>query len=273
MIFEKKQINVNGRKVFYWEKNPKQKETIVLLHGYPGSHGGLLGLANGLGNYRLIIPDLPACGLSEPLVGKHNLKNYSNWLDLFFNSLKIKRPIILGHSFGARLAMVFSVDNPERIKKIVLVTPVSKVEGLISQAVSMEYEIAKILPKNYKKAWLFNGIYRGVGNMILFKSVTAKRKQQLIAKSNKDIDCLDPEINIELFDEFYKFSLIPLAKKIKIESLIIAGELDEIAPLNSVRELAKQLVDSEFVVMKGAGHVVVVEKPLTVAGIIRKWLR
>ena len=89
MKFKKNITAVNGCKTYYWEKNQGQNKTIVLLHGFPGSHQGLIDMANGLGNYRIIIPDLPACGLSEPLKEKHNLENYSQWLNNFLKVLLI----------------------------------------------------------------------------------------------------------------------------------------------------------------------------------------
>ena len=230
-------------------------------------------MANGLNNYRLIIPDLPACGLSEALEDKPNLENYSQWLADFLKNLSITDPIIVGHSFGSRVGLVFSSRWPEKVKNLVLITPVVKIEGLIARFVSVEYEIAKILPQNLKGLWLSNKLHSGIGNMIIFKSACPARKKVLIARENKDLKNLDPKINIDLFDEFYRYSLIPIGKRIKTKSLIIAGALDEIAPLDSVRELAEQLADSEFVIMDNCGHIVVAEKPLTTAGIIRNWLR
>jgi pimeloyl-ACP methyl ester carboxylesterase len=273
MIFKKKLVVTNGRKVFYWEKNHGKKEVIILLHGFPGSHGGLIAMADGLGDFRIIVPDLPACGLSEALMGKPSLENYSQWLFDFLENLSVENIILVGHSFGSRIGLVFSSKYPEKVKELVLITPVVKVDGLIARFVSIEYEIAKILPKHLRKSWLSNRLHRGIGNMIIFKSTKGKRRQELIDKQDKDLKLLNPQINIEIFDEFYRFSLIPVGKKIKIKALVVAGELDEIAPLDSVKELAEQLPNSEFIIMKNCGHIVVAEKPLTTARIIIDWLK
>jgi len=273
MSFKKNLATINGQKTFYWEKNRGHKESIVLLHGFPGSHGGLVDMANGFKDYRLIIPDLPTCGLSQPLSEKHNLENYSLWLSNFLKSLSINQTIIIGHSFGSRIALVFSGKHQEMVEKLVLIAPVMKVEGLVARFVSIEYRIAKILPQYLQKSWLSNPVHRKIGDMIIFKSVVGKRRQELVARENRDLERFDSKINIELFDEFYRFSLLPLGKKVKTKSLVIAGDLDEIAPLDSVKELAGQLIDSDLVIMKSCGHVVVAEKPLTTAGVIRNWLK
>jgi len=270
-MFKKKEVTINNKKAYYWEKNHSYKDTIVLLHGFPGNHKGLVDLANNLGDYRIIIPDLPACGESEPLEGKHNLENYSQWLNIFLNSLFIDKAIVIGHSFGSRVGLVFSHDFKERVERLVLITPVVKVEGLIAQFVSVEYKIAEMLPDYLKKAWLSNIIHYRVGDMIIYKSASPKRRKKLIDRRNQEIKNLKPQINIELFDEFYKFSLVPLGPKVKTKSLIIAGKEDEIAPLASIQELASQLANVTFVVMENCGHIVVGERPSTTASIIKKW--
>lgn len=85
MKFKKNIAAIGKRKFFYWENNATGKEVIVLLHGFPGNHIGLVGLASKLpDSCRIIILDLPACGQSDELEGIHSLKNYSAWLDLFW---------------------------------------------------------------------------------------------------------------------------------------------------------------------------------------------
>ncbi len=271
-MFKKNEVVINSKKTFYWEKNSANKKVIILLHGFPGNHLGFIDVANHLGDHRFIIPDLPACGQSDLLGGKHNLENYSKWLEEFLKSLSIDKAIIIGHSFGARLGLVFSSYHPEKVERLVLITPVVKVEGLIARVVSIEYKIAEILPEYLKKLWLVHGFHRRVGNVIVFKSACKARRQELIARESEEFKHLNPKINIELFDEFYKFSLVPVGKKVTTKSLIIAGQEDEVAPLDTIKELAEQLVGVKFVVMKNSGHVLVVEKPLTTASIIRKWL-
>jgi len=272
MRFQKKETINNGKKVFYWEKNLSQKKVMIFLHGFPGSHGGLMDMANAFEDYRLIIPDLPACGESEPFDGKHNLENYSKWLNIFLDQLGIKKVILVGHSFGSRIGLYFSSHYQGKVDKLVLITPVVRVEGMIVRLAALNYKIAEYLPKSLQKKWLANPVYRTAGHIIVFKTSSRKRRQYLIAKDVKEFNRLDPRATIELFEEFYASDLVELGSRIKVDSLIIAGERDEIAPLNSVEKLADQLSKVEMVVMKGEGHIVVAESPLSTATIIKKWI-
>ena len=277
MNFKEKSVVVNGCKTFYWEKNvsPKsdtKKETIILLHGFPGTHDGIIDVANSLGNYHMIIPDLPACGLSEPLKAKHNLENYSQWLYDFLESLSIGQVSIVGHSFGSRIALVFNDCYAKKVKHLVLITPVVKFEGLFDRFASMYYEAAEVLPGYMQKIMLSNGFGKKMGDLVIFKSADARIHKKIIDRDIREIKKIDPKISIEIFDEFYKFSLIPTGKKIKTKSLVIASDSDMIAPLNSVRELVIQISDVKLEIMKNCGHLVPLEKPLLVAGVIKKWL-
>lgn len=271
MRFQKKRAVIDGREVVYWEKNSSKNQAMIFLHGFPGSHSGLMDMANVFSEYRLIIPDLPACGESEPLEGKHNLENYSKWLDSFLNYLKIGKVTLVGHSFGSRIGLYFS-SYYKKIEKLILITPVVRVEGMIVRLASLNYKIAEYLPKSLQKRWLANPVYRTAGHIIVFKTSSRKRRQYLIAKDVKEFNRLNPRATIELFEEFYSSDLIDLGNKIKISTLIIAGERDEIAPLNSVEKLAKQLSNAELIVMKKEGHIVVAESPISTASIIKKWL-
>lgn len=272
MKFKENTVEINGRKYFYLDNNIS-KNAIVLLHGFPGNHEGMTNMANCIGKeYRLIVPDLPACGESDLLDKKHNLKNYSDWLYDFLKSLDIREVIIIGHSFGSRLALVFANRYPAKVKKLVLITPVLKVEGLFNRIISIYYGITGFLPEYLQKMMLSNGFGKKMGDMIIFKSSDSKVHKEIISRDIKEIKRIKPQVTIEMFDEFYKFSLIPVGKTINKDSLIIAGELDRISPIGPIRELVRQLPKSKLEIMKGCGHLVPLEKPKAIASIIEKWL-
>ena len=119
MKFKKKKIVINGAEVFYLEKSHARGIPMIFLHGFPGRHKGLVGVAKNFPDRRIVIPDLPACGASEPLPVAHSLKNYAVWLNDFLAALSIKRAIVVGHSFGARVALRFAVDHPRKIERLV----------------------------------------------------------------------------------------------------------------------------------------------------------
>lgn len=54
--------------------------------------------------------------------------------------------------------------------------------------------------------------------------------------------------------------------------LVIVGDEDEIAPVEEARQMAEAAVRGELVIIEGAGHLAVIEKPTECARIIEKWL-
>ena len=272
MIFKKNTITIEGRKFFYWEKNHSHKQAIVVLHGFPGNHRVVMDMAKRLGNARIIIPDLPACGESESLKNEHILKNYTEWLEGFLNSISVESAIVIGYSFGSRIAITFSALHPEKVQKLVLITPVVKPDSIIANLASLEYEIAEKLPVYMQKTWLSNKIYHGASNFIIFKSASKKRRQYLISNDAKEIKRLDPKANLELFDEFFRFDHISKGSKITIKTLVIAGDKDEIATVGSVEKLCERFPNYELKVIKNSGHIVVAERPKRVARIISDFL-
>jgi len=264
---------VNGRKSLYWEKGPIMAETILFLHGFPGNHMGLEDLANAFQEkYRIIIPDLPACGESEPFIQTHTLKSYADWLKMFLEHLGLQQIIIVGHSFGTRVALVFAAEYPDKVKKMALITPMLRVDGLIARVASLKFSIAKVLPRRMRSQWLSNKLYQHAFKVIIFKSASPKRRKEIVEMDRKEMMHIDPKYTLEIFDEFYQSNLTPTGEKVKAPCLVIAADKDEIATLQAVGELVACLENVTFEIMKDSGHLVPLERPVETANVIKKWL-
>ena len=273
MRFKKHLIKIRQRKFFYWEKNKKAEEAVIFIHGFPGNHSGLVEFAGCFGkNHRMIIPDLPACGRSETLAGSHTLENYAGWLNDFMNSLQLKQAVIVGHSFGARVAFMFSAGYHKRVKKLVLVTPVVNKNSLVPLLGSLQYKILKILPRRFQKEWLNNKVYQKSCHAIMFKSASPARIKLITKRDRKEYSCLLPAVAIEVFNDFENLDLFSVAEEIAVPTLVIAGGKDEIAAPKSVQRLAEKIRPAEFRVMEDSGHLAPLESPRRTAGLILNWL-
>lgn len=272
MQFKKHIVAINNSKTFYWEKSPENKKVLILLHGFPGNHSVILDMARNLKGFRVIVPDLPACGQSDPLTKKHILKNYAEWLDNFLNSLAINKAFVVGYSFGSRVALTFCQAHEEKVEKLVLITPVVAPDSLIARIALLEYDIAEALPDFLKKMWLGNKVYKTVSNMIIFKSASKKRRKKLIEIDKKEMKHLCPEATIEMFEEFSNSNPISEGKKINTKALLIACDKDEIATVKLVTELAERFPDGEIKIVKNSGHILPGERPVKTAKIICDWL-
>jgi pimeloyl-ACP methyl ester carboxylesterase len=270
---EEKMVMIDGRKVFYFERGDKTQPALVLLHGYPGNYEGLLDVAHTLGNHwRIIIPNFPSCGGSEALAGKHNLEKFGQWLYDFLQHLSVENPVIIGHSFGSRVALTFAVKNPQKIRGLVLITPVLKADSVLVYVVLLKYKIAKLLPLRAQKAFLSSKFYEYMACKIVLKSKNPARQRKIIDRGFKELQHVNPDAQIDLFEEFYQSDLTVLGKKIMVPLLVIAGQKDEVATLRSMRALMATTKNAVLKIMKNSGHLVPFEKPVAIANSINEWL-
>ena len=92
---------------------------ILLLHGWGQNIEMMKPIGDNLSNKcRITIIDFPGFGQSDEPSVAWTIDDYSNMLEVFVKKVGIKKPIIMGHSFGGRVAIRYSSHNP--IEKLVL---------------------------------------------------------------------------------------------------------------------------------------------------------
>jgi len=96
-----------------------KKNNIVILHGWQSNLNNWKLFKKLLEKkFNVFLPKLP--GFAERKLNKAwGLKDYRKWLANYLKNKKIKNVILVGHSFGGRLAIDFS--SYYKVKKIVLI--------------------------------------------------------------------------------------------------------------------------------------------------------
>jgi pimeloyl-ACP methyl ester carboxylesterase len=115
------QVTVAGFRMHYWEW-PGAGPTIVLLHP-SGFYGRIWEwVAQRLSpDYRVLAMDQRGHGLSEQPHGGNSTASYAADVEGFCQALGLERVIVGGHSLGARAAMVFAAEHPERVAALALI--------------------------------------------------------------------------------------------------------------------------------------------------------
>jgi pimeloyl-ACP methyl ester carboxylesterase len=75
-----------------------------------------------------------------------------------------------------------------------------------------------------------------------------------------------------MFNEFLNAKPISEGRIINTKTLLIAADKDEIATVESVKELMGRFSDGNLKIMQNSGHIVPAERPKRVAKIICSWL-
>ncbi len=107
---------VDGVVLYYRDIGPRDAAPLVLLHGFPETGDAFAPLAAALGSrYRLIVPDLRGAGASSvPSVG-YEKRIVAADVGGLIDRLGIARAHVLGHDIGARVAVAFAVQYPDRL--------------------------------------------------------------------------------------------------------------------------------------------------------------
>jgi pimeloyl-ACP methyl ester carboxylesterase len=119
--FTDHELDVNGVRTVV--QIAGEGEALVVFHGAGTLTGfdSLLPLAE---RFRLVVPHHPGFGRSgdDPTVSR--IEDYArHYLDLF-DQLGIREMSLVGHSMGGYLAATFAIDQSERVRRLVLASPV-----------------------------------------------------------------------------------------------------------------------------------------------------
>ncbi|MDE7264694.1 MAG: alpha/beta hydrolase, partial [Clostridia bacterium] len=71
-------------------------------------------------SFRVTAPDFPGFGASAPLTEAWSVGDYADWLEKFIKAAGLNNPVIIAHSFGARVALKYLAKNPCAAEKLVL---------------------------------------------------------------------------------------------------------------------------------------------------------
>jgi pimeloyl-ACP methyl ester carboxylesterase len=92
----------------------------------------------------------------------------------------------------------------------------------------------------------------------LRKQIHAKHHAHFSSFSNRDMI-------IEAYRSSVHDTVMPVARQIKVPTLIISGTKDTVAPYNDARQLAKVIPNATFVGINDVGHILHHEAPSLVA--------
>ena len=123
---------VDGTRVFYREAGPADAPGVLLLHGFPTSSHMYRELIPRLaGRYRVIAPDLPGFGLTEPAADyRYTFADLAETVGRFTETVRLKRYALYVFDYGAPVGFRLAVAQPERVTAIVSQNGNAYVEGL-----------------------------------------------------------------------------------------------------------------------------------------------
>jgi pimeloyl-ACP methyl ester carboxylesterase len=148
-VKEHQTLNLSNIQLSYLEWNQaKGKEPLILLHGLADNALVWSSLGDYLApKYHIIAPDLRGHGESSKPEKGYTFAEVIADLEEFINNLGLTNAYILGHSWGAKLAVIWATQNPERFKSLILVDPffIDRIPGFFKITFPLLYKILPFL--------------------------------------------------------------------------------------------------------------------------------
>ena len=235
------------------------KETIVFLHGSGLSHiiWSLTEQFFSTKNFNVLSIDLPGHGNSEGPCLK-SIENIADWLEQVFEKLELKRLVLVGHSQGCLEILEYAHKYKRRISKLVFVGGSNKMPvhpDLIELAKDGDSNAVKLMMK-----WGYEGSKKFIGGNPVEKIIQSPRDiSQILA------------IDLNACNNYTNGS--DAAETINSPSLLILGELDKMINLESGKKFASLVKNSKTHIIKGCGHMIMIEKAFEMREKILEFLK
>jgi len=240
-------INIKNVNINYLDYGNEKGKTIVLLHGW----GQNIEMMNMLGKpfaerYRIINIDLPGFGKSEEPKCVWDLNDYVEMLDELLKKLKIKKPILIGHSFGGRISIKYASDH--EVEKVVLL--------------GSPFRPSKREPFRTK-------VFKFLKKIPLLNKLEKWAKTKLGSRDYRNASEVMRGVLVKAINE----DLTENAKRIKAPVLIIFGDLDAEVPISEAMELEKLIKNAGLVTYPGCTHYAYLERLNQTIAVLKEFFK
>src|SRR5215203_4133076 len=208
-------------------------EPVVMVHGLSGStHWWARNLPALARRYRLYLVDLPGFGAMRRLGRQFVLAEAASWLSEWMRAVGLERAHLVGHSMGGYVAIQLAAGLPELMGRLVLVAPAGTPTGrsmlghLVPLLLTTRYATPAFLPVLVRDALR-------MGPATLWRAAR---------------DLLAEDVREDL-------------RRIEAPTLLVWGERDTLVPPATGDLLRKEIEGSRLLVIEGAGHVPMFDRP------------
>lgn len=223
---------------------------VVALHGWRRTHTDFDGVLDGLD---AVAPDLPGFGAAHPPDAPWGADDYAAALSPL--CAEGGPVILLGHSFGGKVATALAATHPERVRALILTgAPLLRPAGQRAPASPWTHRAARRLHR--------------VGLLSDARWEARRRRagsDDYRAASGVMRDVLVRSI-AEMDEGFYRTALARIVCPVEL----VWGELDTAAPPAIAHESAALLTDAAVTVLPGVGHLTPTDAPAALRAAIER---
>jgi len=221
---------------------------LVLLHGLSGSarwwRHNVLELAS---EFRVLVPDVVGFGRTRCRGPLPDMAGFAEVIAGWMERLGLEPAHLVGHSMGGQIAAHLAARHPGRVRRLVLVDAAGIPRPLSPRA--LVRFAADVAPPSRWGDPRFVPVI--VGDALLTGPRTIVRALARILRD--DVRAVLPRISVP--------------------TLVLWGEGDTVIPLEHARELRGRIPNARLVVLRGAAHNPMVDRPAEFNRVVAAFLR
>jgi len=154
-----------------------------------------------------------------------------------------ERFALVGSSFGSLVSLAFALAHPERLKALVLVSPVASVRRIRRGAVALSTLVR--IPKPF--AFLFApAVARVMGGRYL----PPVDRAEIVREARR----ISPLEMLRRLKDILDADYLEQLERLRVPTLVLHGGRDKLVPLSSARDVAARIPGARLEVLREASH-------------------
>ena len=251
-------IDVSGTRLHVRDDGPRAAPAVILIHGLGSSlHTWEPWAQASQDRFRVIRLDLPGAGLSPPdPTGDYTDARTMALLIALQDRLGIERASLVGNSIGGRIAWTHAATHPERVDRVVLISP----DGFASPGFDYGQPpevpgVLGLMQVALPRGMLRSNIAVGYADPAALTEVNLTRYHDLMrAPGGREALIARMKLTVLVPPE-------PLLRRLEAPVLLLWGEKDAMIPFANAADYQRVLPDSRLVALPTLGHLPMEEDP------------
>jgi len=235
---------ISGAKIACWASSQNfadGKKALFFIHGSGGDHRIWIKQYTRLKDeFNIAAIDLPGHGLSDGR-GEQDVSQYVEWVRKFIAALALEKPVLIGHSLGAAISLVFAIKYGEMLSAIVPVGGGAR------------------MPVN---AMILEGLKTDPDSVIALAakfSVTKENRERLLRTVIEGLSRANPDI---LYGDLLACDRLDIGNEVASigkPALVMCGADDKMTPPALSQFLRDNIPGAQLSLIENAGHMVMLE--------------
>jgi pimeloyl-[acyl-carrier protein] methyl ester esterase len=242
---------------------------LIMLHGWSMSSVVFSEVAPTLAaHFRVLCPDLPGHGNSDPLV-ESRLQGFAEAITQWAEQLELPKAVLLGWSLGGQVALKIAAERHLQLQKLLLISTTPRFCQSENWQHGLPETQVKALERNLGRAY-----EKTMGDFFNLQfadgEVTQERYRQILAFAVRPGRLPEPELARDSLRVLGAVDLRGVLADIVLPTLVMHGERDQIIPPGAGEFLAARLPETQFCSLPSVGHAPFFSRQKET---VRQWLK